>query len=300
MKTIKKYLLTSFFILLSALSGILFSTKAAAETKYSTHLIPDKTYYFDLDKDGKKEKIKYVVTEEDLEDSLTRSCIHTLFINGNEAYKKTTDTLKCGIEICDVDTKDKYLDIFVTAPYTIDCINEKGYSYFLRYKNDKLKIKQNLISIYEKENLKEPFSLHCDSAYISGTNETQGTIATDGKGNITLMLCFYSKSAEYIHACAKLELKNDKFIDTSNNLFDITDSSIFYTTIRSNFKVYKDANSKKIAFTAKKNSSIHAKQICFKNGKGYINLAVDDKTGWISFDQFKFNKYIEWTGALHI
>lgn len=59
-KKMKKIMrLTGVIVMLFIVCSILQCTKVSAATQ--TNLLPDKTYKYDLNKDGKKEEIKYKV-----------------------------------------------------------------------------------------------------------------------------------------------------------------------------------------------------------------------------------------------
>jgi hypothetical protein len=91
-----------------------------------TTLEKDKTYYYDLNGDGTPDKIMYQFTENDDEYSVS----FDLYINDKLCISKKTDGFSCIIQICDLDTSDTYLDLYVTTRGDSDGII---YSSFARY-----------------------------------------------------------------------------------------------------------------------------------------------------------------------
>lgn len=279
MKKIKFLIFISFTVLMSitAISYNLKVVDAKEVNKEAVRLESGKTYSYDLDMDGKKEKIKYVVNqnEESLyENDFEKRYQYILYINGKEQYNDTSYSEKAVFELCDVNTKDKSKELFFIAPYTSAV--DHGFAYYFRYKNSELKKIQDLAKIFKGNDYKETISIHagCGSTLINGNFKYgNSTIYTDNKGSITIFLCCHAKSIKYLHMEAKLEFKNGKFIDKSKGNFTLLESDIDYRNVVKPFTVYKKPNSKTVAFKTKKNYMICATAVTFKNGKGYLQIA---------------------------
>lgn len=285
MKKIKFLIFISFtvFMSITAFSYNLKVVDAKEVNKKAVRLESGKTYSYDLDMDGKKEKIKYIVNENEkslYENDFEKRYQYILYINDKEQYSDTSHSERAIFELCDVNTKDKSKELFFIAPYTSGV--DHGFAYYFRYKNFELRKIQDLAKIFKGNSYKEQISIHAVTHY------NKSTIYTDSKGGITVSLCSYTKSVKYLHMQAKLQFKNGKFIDKSNGNFFLhyyadkddkeiiriaeeynkIDSDMSYTNVLKSFVVYKKPNSKTVAFKTKKNYMIYVTAIQFKNGKG--------------------------------
>lgn len=110
------------------------SGKKAAKIHYQTNVYtrpepsyingypiePNKTVYYDLDGDGKKEAIKYKIIGENKNYDYVKGI--ELYVNNKKIMKNNTEALGYSVDIYDIDKKDSKLDIYISGSI------ENGYS----------------------------------------------------------------------------------------------------------------------------------------------------------------------------
>ncbi len=108
--------------------GVLKTTATEAKS-----LREGKTYSYDLNGDGKKEKIKYTTSVNENK-VITRA---TLYINGKKKTSvKCKDSFSAWLYMTDIRKKDKYKELYLSFTWSSDCFT-RGYGY--RYKSGSLK-----------------------------------------------------------------------------------------------------------------------------------------------------------------
>lgn len=134
-------------IFLSLISYLLLYSKVIVQAKLMEEEIleSDKVYEYDLDGDGKKEKINYVNKQID---STNLNYEVIIKINGKNVYQKKGKGFSAIISICNIDTRDKYKEL-ILRDYAGD--DDIFSAYIMQYKNKKLKSLVELIKITKDE-----------------------------------------------------------------------------------------------------------------------------------------------------
>lgn len=228
-----------------------------------TTLTKDKTYNYDLDGDGKTDKIMFQSTENENDYSVS----FNLYINDKLCNSQKTQGFCCNIQICDLDTSDTYLDLFIT---TIGYSDGILYSSFVRYNGKTVSIVSDLAKKVPKE-----FDL-----YRYGLNKVNG----DGTFIITADTPYYSDAIGCYYCDIPFQLKDNKLSFISTDIFTLNKcSSTYKYKAKKNFSVYKNTSSKQVLFQVKKGNKVTFDQLYVaKSGKVYLKLRNSKgKTGWI-------------------
>lgn len=137
--------------------------KSTIKTKV---LSQDKVYSYDLDNDGKKEKIKYTIRKNDI---MQEKMEIVLYINNKEVYrKKMAYALTAQYTIADINKIDGYLDLFLMVTSDSYCLE---YAAFQQYQSNKIKTLTSSLN-------------NKDIQFIRGY-EIEGV---DGKGNFKAVI----------------------------------------------------------------------------------------------------------------
>jgi hypothetical protein len=228
-----------------------------------TNLEKEKAYYYDLDGDGKADKIMYQYTGNDNDYNVSWK----LYINDKLCISKKTNGFCCNVQICDLDTSDSYLDLFITTRGDSDGIL---YSSFARYKDE---------AVSEITGLKQLAPKGFDF-YRYGLYKVNG----DGTFVISADTPVYSDAIGCYICDITFQLKDNTLSLVPDKAYALNQVSKNYKyKVKKSFSVYKDAGSKQVLFQVKKGEKVTFDQFTVgKSGKVYFNLKNSKgKTGWI-------------------
>ena len=250
-----------------------FGTKYNVNAK-ETNVKPlkvNKTYYYNLDQKGEKEKIKVVQKEDD---DLTEYI--TLYINNKVVISK----IETGsVFVIDSNKKDKQMEIITAVDVDNSELSQINY---YRYSGGKLKKVQNLDSLIMKKHKSTYSMIH----YF-----TEKTIfKLDSKGNFMYKMCLGLNSGiDAVHFKDALVLKKGKFVNSNKKNFALMDEKWDYAAKGTN-KVYKKPGSSKVVFTLKNKEKFYAKNIYIKSKKTFylkIKSKKTGKTGYVKANKLK-------------
>ena len=271
-------------------SAIPIEAKSLVKVK---ELEPNIVYYYDLDKDGKKEKIYYVISPVETE-KYYDSYIVKLYINDKLSYNSiqdnayTVDSSGKGFsryspyKIMDLNTKDKSLDLLLSM---LGENTFQDYQAFQRYSNNKIKTIASSTAgkVYEQK-----------SGYnVLDRDYAFRVTGVDGSGNFNLDLNNpYGALFGMYHGYIKMEAKNGKIRKRSKAKHPIV---YIYKKYQSNkmarsVKLYKKASrSSKVIKTLKKGEKISILKVKPQYSKKYKSYMVEyayaktssGKKGWI-------------------
>ena len=257
-----------------------------AEAKAIPTLQSNKTYKYDLDKDGKKEKIKYKLVE-----GVGYQSKLNIYINKKKklSLEEQEASVGYGVTIYDINKKDKYLDIIVTTHADSDCVPTIN---IYRYKRGKLKkILSTNIGIHMKGFSINSEVEHPQFVYIySSVAENQFGISVDTPVS-SMFECFVARM-EYKIVGGTLKLVQQKSYKLDTVISD------YNYELAQSMKLYKRANKKsKVICKLKKGSKFTAKKIKFKNKEKNDNAtsvmvyvkADNGKKGWMYFPKYKYS-----------
>ena len=274
----------------------------AATSPVKAVLKPAKTYQYDLDKDGKKEKIKYTVTEKAVTGGGYYNYKYTaqVTINGKSIYKKsiTHHTNPFEVIITDVDSKDKQMEILILEGHVNEpegnpdmWTSDMKNIYYYQYSKGKAIRKQNLATLFKKQ-FKKVYSIHGikNKVYFDG----------NGKGELSAKLCINGKpNFDFLHVKVKLNLVKGKFVVSKTNTYNLLDKDkYYYFRPTKNITVYKKPGRKDKAYTIKKGQRIYPSELyVMKSGKIYLH--IKDKAGRKGYiDPQKVKTYDD--GTFHV
>lgn len=251
--------------------------KSVIETKV---LKANKTYTYDLDHDGKKEKLKYILKANG--NGGYRGVI--ISINGKNLYKKFKNANQAiTLTIADLDRKDKALDLMLNMESESGTLEYCG---FLQYHSGKMK---TLSSSDTTKILNQQYSY--ELAHVDGS----------GTFSISVRTPYRLYSMGDYNGYVSLQLKNDKIIKTKEVTYTLReDSGEFSYELQRAIPVYQSPSksSKKVS-TLKAGDTLTIKKVKPIGQKSYVprSKAVlkgyayiedkDGKVGWIYLDKTK-------------
>lgn len=266
-------------------------------------LKPGKTYKYDLDKDGTKEKIKVSYTNAaDTDGSGSSIRTDTLSINGRNVYeivkistpiegtweyegkdiyyingkKKRTEKSKTWGDgstvffVTDVDKSDRQMEVLAARGWNIDDLQDTSYRYALPhlwycgYKKGTFTEKQDLRAILKTQYGKYYSS---DISNIHACSDAPDTVfKTDGKGNLFFQTCLYLKDKKMYLDYLHFE---DNLVLKNGKFIKETEKEYDVWgdrgTCQAKIKVYADPACKKVQFTLKKMDIVDIDGLYCKN-----------------------------------
>lgn len=259
--------LIAVFCFLSFSGNSLLQVNAATKSTTSIRTLEkDKKYKFDLNCDGKVEEIYFQVTANDEDWEAT----FKLFINGKLHLTKKERGFGYYVQLCDIDTKDNYLDLFVINQMESDC---SDYAAFMRYDGNK---------INEITGLKENIA----NKNLSLFRYSLGTVKGDGTFTLLVDSPIFSETIGCYNCFLPYQIKNNKITSVKQKTFALHKYSREYKyKAKKSFQAYKSAGSKSVAFTVKKGTQVTFDRIYVTPaGKLYVRAVSSGKSGWISGD----------------
>lgn len=252
-------------------------SQVQAKSTIKTKLLSeDEIYFYDLDNDGKEEKIKYSV----IIDNNNRMEI-LLYINDKEIYKKKMDyALHAQYTIADIDKTDGYLDLFLMV--TSDSYSLE-YSAFQQYQSNQIK---TLTSSLSNKSLQ--FIRGYEIEKVDGKGSFKGVIDTP----------FYLQVIGNYNCYVPFVMEDGKIKQKQVNTYSFVSSSKdFKYVLEQEIKVYKKANiSSKLLRTIKKGEYITISKIKLSTNNDALkeNVSIstyayiqdkNGKKGWIYLDK---------------
>ncbi|MBR4344061.1 MAG: hypothetical protein IKP88_15410 [Lachnospiraceae bacterium] len=230
-------------------------------------LAPDKTYKYDLDGDGTKEKISYSLTFDGYD--LKWAGID---INGKSAYShklgKKETFYSATVMIYDINPKDEYKEVIIDYDFEFEH-NIKAY----RYQDKKL-------------------TLLFDTGMLLGGEKL---VDVQKKGNKVLMYesatcacgnCFYITTNNKIKNKKLKEVKPKDQIYTIPQ--EIWGDYLITFNLAKDVEVYKDADGTEVIGTLKKGTEIHLTKLKYNNGTVVYALVDviggEESVGWIDVE----------------
>lgn len=266
---IKGTMLLSFLtIIVLTKPDLCLASQSGNELVGITNLKKDTAYKYDLNGDGKTEKIKYKVNinEEKFSASIK------LYVNDKLIMSRKTQGFYYSLNLCDIDKRDGYIDIYCFATMESGCIND---AFFVRYDGEKL---INMVKFPPKSESKD-------------FNTIRFSIEKTA-GDCTFIACVdtpvFSNTIGCYYCYVPYQLKNNKIARLSEKTYLLTDDSKKYQyKVKKGFSVYDKAGSKTIAFKVKKGEKVTFDQIYLtKSNKAYFRIVNHKgKKGWIKSDQ---------------
>lgn len=257
-------------------ASTVFSGNVSAAVKSTVkELKPNKVYSYDVNQDGKKDKVKYTFHEKD-------SAIR-IYINDKLAKKvqldKETGFYDGRMQIADIDKSDKTMDFWV---YGFAFSDDICFSALYELKGDKLtKIFEN-----KYKEMNENFSL------------SQGTLySTDGKGNFDVSMdrAFFCDNMIGNHwDRIPYQLKNGKVTRKDVRYYQFAstytmDGKGKYEAAKK-ITFAKKPGGKETAFSLKKGQQVTVLQLyAKKNGELFVQYKnAEGKKGWLAASDYSF------------
>lgn len=307
------------FFLLAVLSLPVYGKAANLHT---TVLSPEKIYRYDLNKDGKKEKLKYEIVQQSQDPVSGRGTVKAnIYVNGKKVLSKKLAedsgiyypyvTLSIG----DLNKQDGYMDLFLSSSYlnTTD-----SFLYYLRYSSSKMKVVQNLTDLMRKTYKNTSIGTHptlIDGKTVSyqGDTQTAGFRYNTGSHTLSTTVCIPTKSLGSIHCEAEMKLKNGKFqkpsktlnvFETDNYMSKKIASRNYYMTALKKFTLHKGTSKKSgKAATVTRGTKLKAVKVKF-TGSGkcsiYLESGNGKKKGWIESTELTNDRFFRAEGVLHV
>jgi hypothetical protein len=268
-----------------------------------------KTYQYDLDGNGSKEKIQYTAKLHSTDNKREKCKFDVdITVNGKSFYNKTLtgewskywedevvwSLIPVKILITDTDMSDKQMELLVIEGSGLDdyWLSEMKNIRYYRYQSGKMTYMQNLATLLKSDFESNYYSLH-------GMSDEEGKfLELDGKGHLSADLCLQFSDFDYKHCTRTLTLKDGKFsVNTSSSLTCLEPEYNDYK-VQKSMKIYTTAGGKTVAATLKKGKKVYVTGI-YKNSKGklYFKVKYEGKTGYM--DSSILMKNAEMLGCLH-
>lgn len=274
---------------------VFFPVKSnAAGKNICQTLKTSQTYYYNLDKKGKKESIRVdVVFRKKYRSPKYRYDVFDVkakvTINGKQIYAKTEKEVYYFLEedylaytplkvmVTDMDKKDKQMELLIFEGNCVEYGTEEiEHIYYYQYANGRAKRKQDLVSVYRQS---LPY-VHS----VWGKDE-RTILSVNNKNEISaeLRVDIPNFSDETItYTKVNLILNKGKFIHNNQKLHKITHQNIPVRTEK-DMDVYTSPGGKEKVFTVKKGGKINLCNIYLANKKKiYLQIkSKKGKTGYI-------------------
>lgn len=260
-------IMISTVLLLSVIpSNVSASAKTVKEEQMEgvIRLNAKETYQYDLNQDGTTEDIKYEYTENEVDYKTTVK----LYINSKLSMEKVSDGWAYDLQICDLDTSDRYLDLYLYSRGASDVVNS---AYFIRYNGENL---SEITSM--EENRPKGFEY-----FRYGLDKING----DGTFTVWVDTPIFSEAIGCYICSVSYQLKDNQISLLPTKTYALNETSKEYKyKAQKNFTVYKKAGSKSVSFKVKKGSKVTFEAFYVsKSGKAYMKVKNSQgKTGWIN------------------
>ncbi|MBP1754303.1 MAG: hypothetical protein H6Q59_701 [Firmicutes bacterium] len=271
-------LLCMFIVSLLAGSKTCFAAQSENELEGITTLEKDKVYEYDLNNDGKSEKIQYKIILNDEKFTVTLK----LYINDKLCMSRKDHGFSYTLQLVDLDKNDNYLDLYGYGTMESDCIS---YSFFARYDENN---QYHAIKFSPKE-LTNNFNT---------TRYSLGALDGDGKFDLIIDTPIFSEAIGCYICYVPFQLKDNVIscVPAKTYAFNKSSKEYQYKAAKS-FSVYATVGSKKVVYTVKKGDMVTFNSLYVtKSGKAYFRIVNNKgKTGWIKAAQENiFVEYPAW------
>lgn len=247
----------------------------AANKGVQQWLEPGKTYSYNLDQTGKKEKIKYEKTYNEKKDG-TYSTTVKIYINGKVVYSYTKPDVHDDdphLWVVDANEKDKQMEIFIISGFSDRSVTDKDILY-LSYSKNKMKKIQDLYEVAQQK------YKNWDAWYSEGI-EYYGNDAyfgMDGKGNLDVCIAQYVGEPGWVNFIDTFTLKNSKFVISKKKNLDMMNYEGFQNVkVTKKGYLYKDVSCKKKAYSYKKGDKLNIYQVMLQKDGSVVLKAKDSK-----------------------
>lgn len=241
---------------------------AGTDSALGVTLYKDTVYQYDLNGDGKMEELHYQVTEDE-ENYKTEL---KLYINNKLCLTKKDEGMSFRVQLFDLDTKDKYLDLFLCTTMESDCAKN---GFFVRYNGKKLVDNVK----FEIDKLAKDFN-----TYRYSIRQGDG----DGTFNAIIDTPVFSNAIGCYYCYVPFQLKGKEIKRLPATTYTLTKGSRDYKyKAAKSFSVYAKAGSKEVVYKVKKGDELtFDKLYVSKSGKAYFRARNGKgEWGWIQSDQ---------------
>ena len=228
------------------------------------YLKNDTLYQYDLNGDDKVDEIK--VKELTSDEGITTL---KLYINSKLCLTRKSDAGGFGVQVCDLDKNDNYLDLFIAVYPGNDYVMN---AFFTRYNGKTLDTKVTFAfkDIINKDRNGGSYKI----------------VKLAGNGKFYINDYTDCDTIGSFHCYMPFQLKDSAITfvpEKTYKLLTITDK---YKAAKS-FQAYEKAGSKKVVYTVKKGNEVTFDKLYIsKSGKAYLRMTNSKgKTGWIRCDQ---------------
>ncbi len=305
-----KGLLFMFFAML-----LVFPVNVKAATTNKCYVLKrNQNYYYDLDKNGKKEKILWNVT------GSNENYKFVLKINGKTAQVKSSRFNFFWVVITDANPKDSQMELIIMeAPFTgyndesrdnfsqWESLDMKSARYY-KYIGGKTVFQQELSSVF-RANIKAA-DIHAVHSY---NNKTAFRVKGDGK--IEAILCldptrtFMQNFSFCQNVVTSIKLVNGKFVPVKKaeyssqwqdtQFYQQFDDFSDMITASKDFKVFTTPGGKKVSFTVKKGDTLPYVIGVYRKTNWKLYMKVRTQNGKIGYvDPLGETRNEKWWGGI--
>lgn len=230
------------------------------------YLQNDTIYKYDLNGDDKVDEIK--VKELTLDGGKTTL---KLYINNKLCLTSKSDVEGFGVQVCDLDLNDNYLDFFIAVYPGNDYIMN---AFFVRYNGKGLDPK---VAFTPKDIINK--NRNASSYKI---------VKLDGDGKFYIRNYTDCDAIGSFYYDMPFQLKDNTITAASEKTYKLLTITDKYKADRS-FQAYEKAGSEKVIYTVKKGNEVSFDKLYIsKSGKAYLRMINSKgKAGWIRCDQKK-------------
>ncbi len=257
-----------------------------------------------LDGKGAKEKVKLTINDKKTSEYGYTSTV-TLEINGKRifknSYKMEWGKPKVELIVTDINTSDKYKDLFL-AVYDAEWCGTYQELIRVTYKNGKTTVDQlfKTLNSIKSPKISDKFYDMSGRGYLINSIESckgliNGDLVVLGNGTVKWHVCLYTEIADYFHGYIKLTLKSGKLKAANYPSGTISEVGIS-GKLNKAITIYKNAGSSKKVVVVAKGKIIKFKEFKFVNKKLYVKVQYGKKIGWVSQSALR---NLEWDGTLH-
>lgn len=229
----------------------------------------DKTYNYDLNGDGKEDKIYYKSTYQSKTDKTT----FNLYVNDQLCLTRKDDFDNGHVlQICDLNSKDNYLDFYLYAVEPSDGIGDPTFFQFDG------KVIVNQID-FKPDNLSKPLSFYRFSI---------DTVKGDKTFTILADTPIYTPSVGCYFCYITYKLENNSITMVPQKTYSLPEYTMEYKyKAKKNFSTYKTAGSKEVSFKIKKGEVVTIDRLYVtKSGTPYVRIVnKKGKKSWIKATQ---------------
>jgi hypothetical protein len=223
-------------------------------------------YKYDLNGDDKVDVIKMKQTTSD-EGKTTLK----LYINNKLCLTKKTDFDGFDIKVCDLDNKDKNLDLVICEDAANDYVMS---TFFTKYNGKTLDSKVAFTP-------KDIFNNTKDS-------KTYEIVKLAGDGKFYIRSYTYCDAIGSFYCQMQFQLKKNVIQAVPLDVYQLDENTTTYKyKAAKNFQAFERAGSKKVVYTVKKGNEVTFDRLYIsKTGEVYLRLInTSRKSGWIKSDQ---------------